>query len=305
MRKLNSGQIKDLSTLVIPSKGIVYNTTTGSLTSKVSTENFNTYIDGYTGFFVTANSDPALSLSGASSNRHIIRSIHVTNISNAKAYLLGSVRYANGNTASLANLIPFPVGESAEFISRPMILKPGDTIYLQGFDNTFTRANGLLNATFTYETVTDDASFAGVGTTLANSNTNVNVTGLQSVGAVVESIRVVNVLAETVTVKAFIANSTVIPKSYYTFNLGIPQNTSVELLQAPKVVGVGDNIYVNYVSQFGASNGVSVFVAYRQSDYATTLASPTTAEVGNTQYYVSFTTSQPDGTVLYYSIEES
>lgn len=305
MRKLNSGQIKDLSTLVVPSKGIVYNTLTGSLTSKVSTENFNTYIDGYTGFFVTSNSDPALSISGPSSSRYVIRSMHVTNTSNAKAYLLGSVKYADGNSASLANLIPFPVGESAEFISRPMILKTGDTIYLKGFNSTYTAANGLLSATFTYETITDDASFTGVGKTLANSNTNVNITELQSIGCIVESIKVVNVLAETVTVRAFVANSSVIPKSYYTYNLSIPQNTSVELLQAPKVISTGDNIYVNYISQYGASNGVSAFVSYRQSEYATTQASPTTAEVGNTQYYVTFTTSQPDGTVLYYSIEES
>lgn len=304
MRKLNSNQIKDLSTLLVPGKGVTYNTSSGLLTSKISSENFNSYIDGFQSYYVTGNSDPALSFSAGTTYRFIIRSIHITNISSNTSYLSGSINYANGNTAGFANLTPFASGSSAEFIQRPQIIQPGDTIYLQGFDKTLTRANGLLSATFTYETITDDASYVGTGTNLGNSNTSVAVVTATGSGYVIESVKAINLLSETVTVQAFIANSTVIPKSYYTYNLSIPRNSSVELLQATKYLNINDSLYVNYVSPFGSRNGVSVLASYRQTDYATPVYVPTVTDIGNVSNYVTFTTNIADTTVLYYTIEE-
>ena len=304
MRKVNSGQIKDLSTLLVPGKGVTYNRSSGILTSKISSENFNSYIDGFQSYYVTGNSDPALSFVSGTTYRFIVRSIHITNISSNIAYLSGSINYANGNTAGFANLTPFVSGASAEFIQRPQIMQPGDTIYLQGFDNNVTRANGLLSATFTYETITDDTSYVGTGINIANSNTSVAVTSATGSGCVIESVKAINLLSETVTVKAFVANSTVIPKSYYTYNLSIPRNSSVELLQATKYLNINDSLYVNYISPFGSSNGVSVLVSYRQTDYATPVYVPAVTDIGNVSNYVTFSTNLPDSTVLYYTIEE-
>jgi hypothetical protein len=304
MRAISSTQIKNLSGLIQAGKGIIYNISSGTISSKLTTENFNTYIDGSLGYTVTSNLDVALNLAaGATTTKYVLRSLHVTNISDQNAYLTGQIRFNSGNSAYLSNLFQLPVGGSAEFIQRPQLLQYGDKLYLQGFNKNRVAGNSLISATITYESISDDQSFIGTGSTLANSNTNIQILDTGTSSVVIESIKAVNLLGETATIKVYPTYSNAIPKSYYTYNLPIPPNSSVELLQGTKLLPLGDKLFAQYTSPYNTTNGVSIFVSYRNTESFNLVAAPTLAEFNNT-VYVQFNTSVADGTVLYYTLEE-
>jgi hypothetical protein len=303
MRQISSFQIKNLGTLIKEGKGIIYNAVSGTVSSKISTENFNSYIDGSMGYTVTSNLDVALRLAGSITSKYVLRSLHITNISDQKAYLTGRIGYNSGNSALIANLYSLPVGGSAEFIQRPQILQYGDTIYLQGFNKDYVPGNSLISATITYESISDDQTYIGVGSTLANSNAIIQIVDSSTSSVVVESVRAVNLLGEPITLKAYTAYSNTQPKSYYTYNLPIPPNSSVELLQGPKLISISDKLFAQYSSPYNTPNGVAMFVSYRNTESFDLAAAPSIAEF-STNVFVQFNTSLPNGTVLYYTIEE-
>jgi hypothetical protein len=304
MRLINSPQIKDLSTLVKAGKGIVYNTASGTISSKISSENFNTYIDGTQYYTLGANLTPTIVLAGGSQNsRYILRSMHVTNISGNKAYFYSNVGYASGNTAVLANLIQLPVGQSVEMIQKPQILSPGDIIYIQGFNSSLTPNNSILSATFTYEGIYDDQGYIGSGVTIPTSNTNIQIVDTGTSSLLFESIKVVNITSDPVTFTSYVGWANSQPRAYYTYNLPIPANSTVEIIDRSKLIQLGDKLYASYVSPYGSNNGVSVFSSYRQTE-STTLLSTVTSTEFNKQMYFVFDTSITEGTTLYWTLEE-
>jgi hypothetical protein len=304
MRLINSPQIKDLSTLLKAGKGITYNTYSGTISSKISSENFNTYIDGTQYYTIGANLTSTIVLAGGSQNsRYILRSMHITNISGNKAYLYSNVVYASGNTAVMANLIQLPVGQSMEMIQRPQILSPGDVIYIQGLNNLLTPNNAILSATFTYEGIYDDQGYIGSGVTIPRSNVNTQIVDSGTTALIFESIKVVNITSDPVNFTSYVSWANGSPRGYYTYNLPIPANSTVEVIDRSKYVQLGDKIYASYVSPYGSNNGVSVFSSYRQTESTTLLSSPSTTEF-NRQMYFAFDTSILEGTTLYWTLEE-
>ena len=134
-----------------------------------------------------------ITFTGSVSDRFILRSLQVTNISDSNAaYVSSNVLYSGGNTAYLGNLISVPLGGVAEFISRTQVFQPGDSIYLQGFDNNYTATSNILSAFFTYETINSDESYIGIGQTLANANSNVSLLIADTTDLIIESVKFVN-----------------------------------------------------------------------------------------------------------------
>ena len=143
----------------------------GTIKSAIGTENFNTAINLGQSYTVTSALAPALTIASTPTvDRYLVRSMHLTNISETPALVSANVLYATGNTATLANLISVPVGGIVEFMDRIQVLHPGDKINVQGFNNAGTPTSNILSLNFSIEQISDDATYYGTSFTLASSN---------------------------------------------------------------------------------------------------------------------------------------
>jgi hypothetical protein len=273
----------------------------GTIKSSIGTETFSTAIDGGRSYSITTSMNGLTFTSQNAADRLILRSLHITNVSDNTAYVSSNVLYAGGNTAYLGSLIPVPVGGIAEFMDRPQIIQPGDTINLQAFNQNQTPANGVLQAYFTYETITSDTTYVGTGQTLATSNANILLVTADQSDTIFESIKFVNLQSYSIPIKTFFGDANGLPKAYLAYNLQIPSNSSVEILQSPKLLKYLDTLYVSYAN---ASNGnaIAVFPSYRRTAVTTPFAS-TSSAVAQGSIQAAFTTTVIDGSTLYYTLE--
>jgi hypothetical protein len=285
----------------IAGRGILI-TDDGTIKSTIGSELFNQSINYGKDYTVTASMAAGLTIPSTPTNdRYILRSLHVTNISDSTAFVSANVLYAGGNTAYLGSLIPVPVGSVVEFMDRSQLIQPGDKINLQGFNASQVATSGLLSSYFTYESIANDVTFVGAGSTLALSNTNIQIMDADQSDTVIESIKVVNLKSYTVPVKVFFAYANATPKAYMAYNMPIPPNTSVELLQSPKMIYFTDKVYANYAN---ASDGdaISIFPSYRRQGVTNTGNVTASASSGG-NIDISFFTTLTDGTTLYYTLE--
>ena len=273
----------------------------GTIKSTIGTETFNTGIDGGRSYPITTSMNGITFTSSNAGDRLILRSLHVTNVTDNPAYVSSNVLYAGGNTAYLGNLIPVPVGGIVDFMYRPQIIQPNDTINLQAFDQNQTPANNILQAYFTYETIINDTTYIGTGHTLATSNANILITTADQSDTVFESIKFVNLKPYSIGVKTFFGDPNGIPRSYLAYNLQVPPNSSIEVLQSPKLLKFLDTLYVSYAN---ASNGdaIAVFPSYRRTA-VTTLYASTSSAVAQGSIQAAFNTTIIDGSTLYYTLE--
>ena len=81
----------------------------------------------------------------------------------------------------------------------------------------------------------------------------------------------------------------------------VPPQTSLEVLQAPKLLRLNDRLFARY-DNASNTDSMSVFTSYRLGSITTFVSGPTALVSGNTGF-VTFTTSIPDSTTLYYTLE--
>ena len=274
----------------------------GTIKSSIGTETFNTAISGGQDYQVTSSMAGITFTSGVASDRFILRSLNVTNVSDDTAYVSSNVLYAGGNTAYLGNLIPVPVGGIVEFMDRVQLMQPGDTINLQGFNQSQTPTSNVLHAYFTYEAINNDPTYIGTGHTLATSNTNILLVTADQSDTVFESIKFVNLKSYSIPVKAYFGYANAAPKAYIAYNMQVPPNSSLEVLQAPKLLKYLDSLYVSYSN---ASNGdaIAVFPSYRRGTVTSSFTTNQTVTTPQGSLSASFVTTVFDGTALYYTIE--
>ena len=157
-----------------------------------------------------------------------------------------------------------------------------------------------MTAMVTYETFAADQSFIGLGQVVASADTNTLVYDSPQSYSVLESIKFINLQSSVVPVRAYWGDANGVVKAYLAYGLQVPPNSSIEVLQSPKRINQTDRIYVSYS---GATAGaVSVFVSARLGSVYTVGPYVASAPPGNT-LSMSFSTSGPEGTVLYYTIE--
>jgi hypothetical protein len=274
----------------------------GTIKSSIGTETFNTAITGGQDYQVTSSMAGITFTSGVAGDRFILRSLNVTNVSDNTAYVSSNVLYAGGNTAYLGSLIPVPVGGIVEFMDRVQLMQPGDTINLQGFDQSQTPTSNVLHAYFTYEAIFNDPTYLGTGQTLATSNTNILLVTADQSDTVFESIKFVNIKPYPIPIKAYFGYANAAPKAYIVYNMQVPPNSSLEVLQAPKLLKYLDSLYVNYSN---ASNGdaIAVFPSYRRTAVTSSFTTNQTVTTPQGSLSASFVTTVLDGTALYYTIE--
>ena len=274
----------------------------GLIKTATAAVEYNLYIDGSSyGNVLSTMSTLVTMPSATAADRFILRSIHVTNISDTTdALLSGNVLYATGNTAMLINQIPIPVGGVVDLMKRGQLLSPGDKINLQGFTSAGTATSNLLSAMFTYETLVADSSYIGIGQTLATSNTNILVYNSDQAASIIESIKIVNLQDSIIPVKLYWGDVNGLVKTHLAYNLSVPSNTSIELLENPKRIEKTDRLYASYRN--AANNSISIFTSARlTATFA--LASYDTTVIPGSPSIISIATTEGEGTVLYYSIE--
>jgi len=273
----------------------------GIITNTGALPEFNISIDGTTYGNVLATMNTVVTFPSIPvTDRFLLRSIHVTNTSDATALLSSNVLYASSNTAGLTNKMPVPAGASLELIDKNQIFGPADKINLQGFNAAGAATANLMTYALTYETFSPASDYLGTGTTLATSNTNIQIYDSGSSFSVIEGIKVVNLMDNVVPVKLWYGDANGIVKAFYIHNFPVPPNSSVEILQKTKRIDSGDKIYASYTS--ANASAISVFISSRFGAVFNVGVTTSTTNPGNA-IIASFPTTQVDGTTLYYTIE--
>ena len=283
-----------------PGKGIAI--TAGGIIKNIGAPfEYNTGIDG-SGYGNVLSTMSALVTfpSAVADDRFLLRSIHITNVSDTDTLVSGNVLYATGNTAILANQLPVSAGGVVELLRYPQLFQPSDKVNLQGFTSGGVATSNLLQAIYTYETFTGDITYKGEGKTLAVSNTDIMLFSSPEAFAIIESIKFVNLVGSVVPVKLFWADANNNIKAYLAHNLPVPPNSTIETITAPKRISSGDKIFARYTN--AAENSISVFLSARTGfEYSLVDYAPNVAQSGTVS--VAFSSSESDGTLLYYTIE--
>ncbi len=197
-----------------------------------------------------------LSFPSTASREYVIESIHVTNTYSNELYL--NIRH-DFNTGSntwravpIAQRLVIPYQGSVEIINQPMIANPQDHLRFQamsGVGATATGIDGGLDVFTVYSTKTD-TNFVGVGSTVA-STSGAEVYRSTTYPSVVQSIRLCNynlnidVDASVSIYRGGTAGGIVttgVRLGYLVYNMTIPKNSVIEILEKPKYLAVNDTI---------------------------------------------------------------
>ena len=273
----------------------------GTIVNTGSSSVYNLDINGSVGGNVLSTMSAFVTFpNSVATTRFILRSLHVANMSDTTSLISGNILYATGNTATIANQIPVAAGGVLEFIKKGQLFQPGDKINLQGFNSSGTATANLMTAMATYESFLNDISFIGIGQTIANVNTNTLIYDSAQSYSIIESIKFINLQNTVAPIRAYWGDANGVPKAYLAYNLQIPPNSSVELLQAPKRIELGDEIWASYTNAPNAA--VSAFVSARVGPTYIIGAFTPNITTGNT-LSVSFASSASEGSTVYYTIE--
>jgi hypothetical protein len=202
---------------------------------------------------------------------YVIESIHLTNTFGNELYVSGRHDF---NTAAntwravpIANRVVVPYQGSLELLEQPMVASPQDQIRLQAFTGIGTTATGVdggIDAFIVYSRKTD-TKYVGIGTTVKTASGQ-DVLTASTYQTVLQSTRLVN-YSNAIDVDATVSiyrGGTVggivtsgVRQGYLAYNLTVPKNSTIEILEKPKYLAKGDSIVVGAA----VSNVIAVHVA--------------------------------------------
>lgn len=213
----------------------------GSALSNISSSGsgaFNTSINQTVGAALTTTFANVYVAPSTANTRYVVHSILVTNIG---GFSLANVS-GNFNGAQYANItfgrtIPVPAGSAVEMLKKPKVLNPGDYIQM-GADLTST-----LHVTIAVERSTRALHFgSGVDLTTAGSYTDIYIANANSV---IESVLLSNDDGIfDVKGRAVWTDSSNNIQGYYCYDLIIPADATIELLDQPKFIESGYKVRV-------------------------------------------------------------
>jgi hypothetical protein len=162
------------------------------------------------------------------------------------------------SSVSLFYKIPLPYRSSVEMLKKPQVVKANDILKLQSFNNDVgVSANAY--AIIVYETTTE-TTYERVGKFATDLYSNMYTS--TSVPSVIESIKLVNQDSvygnHAVTVVWTNSSNTI--QGYFTKELILPANSTIELCETPKYMNAGDKIDA-YSS---TTDVISVFVSAKK-----------------------------------------
>lgn len=208
---------------------------------------FNTAINGATGAEVPLVQANVYIAPSTVNTRYIVHSIQVTNMSVFASNVTGEFNGTNYSATSFATTIPLPVGTTIEMLKKPKVLQPTD--YIQMASDV---ANAL-HATIVIESSTSPLLFGqGVDVTTASSYTDLYTA---TANAVVESVLLVNDDGvNDVKARVVWTDGSNNIQGYYCYDLIVPADGTVEILEKPKYVpsGYKVRVYANMANRLEA-----------------------------------------------------
>ena len=198
---------------------------------------FNTKLTGVTPFAVNTTLSDAFTASSNTSLRHIIYSIHVTNIGTNNSEITCTLQGTNYSNIQIAYTVPVPKESSVELLKQPKVLNPSDIIRLQANNNS------TLHAVIVYESA-EDTDYFGRGIAINNTATY-NDLYTATANCVLQSLLLVNTDgANDVKARAVYTDSSNNILGYYCFDLVIPADGTVEVFEKPKFLANGNKVRV-------------------------------------------------------------
>ena len=193
---------------------------------------FNTGISSAIGYPVTNSMATAYTATDAV----VVHSVHITNIDGTSSADVSGQMYAGGY--SIAHTVPVPAGSSVEMLKQPKVLNTGETLQLEA------SASGDLHATISLEPHDGSSAFIGVGTDITAAAT---YTDLYTAAAdtVLQGILLANDDGSD-DVKATVvwtdSGNTIV--GYFAYEMIIPADATVEILEQPKFLPSGYKVRV-------------------------------------------------------------
>jgi len=193
---------------------------------------FNTGITSSVGYLVTDSMATAYTATDAA----VVHSIHITNIDGTNSADISGQLYAGAY--SIAYTVPVPAGSSVELLKQPKVLNTGETIQLQA------SATNDLHATISIEPQEGSTAYIGVGTDITSAATYTDLWTATS-DAVLQGILLSNddgVSDVKATVVWTDGADTI--QGYFTYDMVIPADATVEVLEQPKFLPSGYKVRV-------------------------------------------------------------
>lgn len=203
--------------------------------------------------------------------KYVIESIHLTNTFGNDLYVSGRHDF---NTATntwravpIADRVVVPYQGSTELLEQPMVASPQDQIRLQSFTGigtTSTSVDGGIDGFIVYSKKTD-TKYVGIGTTVRTSSGQEIYTA-STYQTMLQSIRLVN-YNDNIDVDASVSIyrggtvggivTTGVRQGYLAYNLTVPKNSTIEILEQPKYLAINDTVVVGAA----VSNSIAVHIA--------------------------------------------
>ena len=279
------------------SAGDGINIQNGTISAAGIASEFSLSVDGVAYQRVTDSMSPILDLVGTPANtRVILRSFHVTNISEDAAYISAQVQYGDSNV-TLFNQFPVPVGIPVELVQKKQIFNSGATLKLQGFNSLLQPTGNVIDASISYDT-SNDVKFNGYGVRSNVADSNVTIYQANTSYALIESIKIVNSGNSIAKIRLGVADSTGNVQSFFAYNTQIPINTLVEIITGPKRIEEQDTL----VFLSNSNSEISIFISERAQTFVDPI-SITTSVLATSNILGVFSTQEPNGSTLHYSLE--
>lgn len=209
---------------------------------------FNTSISAAANVAVNSAAANVYAAPSTAGKRYIIHSIHITNIDGTNpAEVTAQIIGSTYSSISFGNTIPVPAGTSVELLKKPKILQPSDYISLNA------NVDSRVHATATIEEVTGTNHFgAGIDVTSAATYTDLHTA---TAASVIESVLLSNDdLTLDVKARVVVTDSINNIVGYYAYDLIVPADSTVELLEQPKYLpnGFKVRVYANQANRLEA-----------------------------------------------------
>ena len=196
----------------------------------------------------TTSFSPIFSAPSTAGRRYILTSLHATNINSNEAKASARIDYTSTTNTLVINDIPIPEGGSIELLKSPKIIQPSDIVNIRADQN------GTVSFIATYNNVSDTSSF-GLGAIIAN--TSINTIYTAPARSRIDSIMLVNVGGQDTKVTVSWTNSANATQAFFSFEMLVPANSSVELIHKSKILPNGHRIRV----EAEYANNIHVHVA--------------------------------------------
>jgi hypothetical protein len=192
--------------------------------------------------------------------QYVIESIQVSNKFSNELYLSTRHDYNGGVNTPITQRVVIPYQGAVELLNQPVVANPSDVLRFQSLDSPLPNANGIDGGLDIFMTLSakQDSNYVGLGTTVTSLSVNGDQIFYTSTGTptVIQSIRLTNYnLFTDIDARVSIYRGET-RLGYLVYDLTIPKNSVIEILERPKYLAAGDSIRVSE-----SADGISINIS--------------------------------------------